>query len=464
VVSNLKTMEKYPRQIISSYGLMKANSFYCKPENYDELIDCINYGKASGLKINPTGSRQSFSNVCLVTDNISLDLKGLNNILNFVPEEFYITVQAGMLTTDLLSFLMPKGFTISALTGSPLNTIAGDISSDVNGKDSWKRGNFGENVIAMKVFRSNGDVMEITRISHPDLMDSIIAGLGLVAIIIEVTLRIITIPSMSLNTESVKCENLNHQLQTLDDLDNSANEFAYCWTDPFAPASNLGRGLCEKANFSSSLIKGNKQPESLRTRAIQKIPTTLFWAVFKFFDYKIFYQYAGYLKYHFAKKQTYRLVAFNEYQYPMINVLPSWNQKFVPKGFREWQILFPKESFVEAYSEILSFCQSQNFTPYVCAIRKHKPQSPYLSFSGDGYSMTINYDLNLYSTNQIEKVEQALIFKILKYKGRVYLSKFPFFSPQEVHKMYPNYHKFVTSKGHFDRIGLFWSNAAETLL
>ena len=458
-------MAKYPEYLLFSYALLSAKSFVCTPQNYDEILGCIDYAKNNSLKICVAGSRQSFSNVCLIKENISIDIRKLNNILNFDEENQEVTVQSGILTADLLIFLLSKGFILNGLTGSLQNTIAGEIASDVNGKDSWKNGNFGENVVGLKLITASGNILNIQKNEDPDTLNAVIGGLGLTGVIIEVTLKICCVSSLILRTQSIKVQNINELTEAMFSATKTEIDFAYCWTDPFAPRDFLGRGFCEVAAFDNAdekltareMLKGFKQ----KTK-IGPFKPEIFWALFRKIDFAIAYQIAGYAKFYLSRNKK-RKISFPEYQYPMVKIFPKWNLKYHPHGFREWQILFETENFEAAYKEVIRLCRTHKFTPYICAVRKHKKQTPFLSFAGNGFSMTVNYGMNDHPTERRIKFENELTRLVLDYKGKVYLAKYPFLSKQVVEKMYPQFSFFLDVKNKIDSENLFWSDAAESI-
>ena len=460
-------MEKYPEKIISSYGLLTARSYLCRPSSYEEIIECIKYAKANGLKINPAGSKLSFSDVCLLNGQISLDLTRLNKILHFDKEKAQITVQSGALTSQILATIMPEGFTLIGLTGSLGNTVGGDIANDVNGKDSWRNGHFGENVIFLKMITADGQINEYNRIHHPDIMNAVIGGMGLIGVITEVVLKLTLIPSFMIETSSVKVGNIDELVNTMNSLQQNDSDFAYCWTDPWAPEKSFGRGFCETARFIEN--KGAYPTENFLKgfggkKKIGPFSPGLFWSLFRKIDFPFFHRWVGYLKYYLPKIVSNKVVPFPAYQYPMLKYFPQWNLKYYPHGFREMQIFLPAEKFATGYRNILSFCRANNFTPYICAIRKHKKQTPFLSFSGDGFSMTLNYGLNDHSAKKIEAFETEIIQKIIEFGGKIYLGKFPFLNKPSLNKMYPDLDKFLSVKQQTDPDNLFWSDAAERML
>src|ERR1043165_1077533 len=234
---------RYPEQKVSSYGLIEVRSQVCTPRTYDDVVACIQYARNIVFKICPAGARLSFSNVCLIDKQISLNMRMLNQLVSLDVEKGEVTVQAGMLTTHLLAVIMPLGYTLVGLTGSLGNTIGGEIGNDVNGKDSWHAGNFGSNVLGLKVATGMGEIIDVDRQHNPEWCNAIIGGMGLTGVILEVRLKLKRIPSFVLRTNTGKCNNITALLSEMNNLDKSKTDFAYCWTDPWAPESSLGRGL-----------------------------------------------------------------------------------------------------------------------------------------------------------------------------------------------------------------------------
>ena len=63
-------------------------------------------------------------------------------------------------------------------------------SSDVHGKEHHKEGCFSENLVKLKLLVNKDEVIELSRISHPDLFRSTCGGMGLTGFIIEAELNV----------------------------------------------------------------------------------------------------------------------------------------------------------------------------------------------------------------------------------------------------------------------------------
>lgn len=457
----------YKQEYISSYGLMTANAWICKPVDYEDILHCFQFARSKGLKICPLGSGLSFSHVALLNQQIALDMTNLNDILRLDLENCTITVQAGTRITDILKLILPLNFTLVGLTGSLGNTIAGNISNDVNGKDSWKHGNFSANVIRMKIMFTSGEIKSIDRESDPDLFHAIVGGLGLIAVILEATLKLHVIPSLLVEKETVKCGNLEETIFQFEKLDSLKDELAYSWTDAYASEKNTGRGLFEKARFIESNQKINQEElkQMLTPKArIAGLKTEFFWKIIRNTYVSPLHQLAGYFKYHQPILNPKSTALFPSYQYPMVKYLPQWNLLFYPDGFREAQLLFPVSGFEKAYVELLGFCRKNKITPFICAIRRHKEQEGLLSFADNGYSLTLNYGLKGLSTERRNTIQKQLMELCLKHRGKVYLGKFPFLDHSDFRDMYAKSGQYLRIKKETDPDTLLWSDAASEFL
>ena len=157
-------------------------------------LSCINFAKKNNLKIAIKGGGNSFSGVNQYNEQLLVDVKNLNSIKSFDAENGIIQVESGLRIGNLLSTILPKNWNVVGLSGSLNDTIGGMISGNTHGKDSWKNGNFGHNVVSLKLLLADGKIIEINETSYPELFNGVIAGLGFLGIVFEVKLKLITNP------------------------------------------------------------------------------------------------------------------------------------------------------------------------------------------------------------------------------------------------------------------------------
>ncbi len=452
---------------ISANNFMEVDAFISQPKNSDEILDCIKNAKINNLQICSFGAPQSSSNVSTITKQIILDLTKLDNIIEFDWNKSTIIVQAGTRISTILRLVLPLNLTLVSITGFMKNTVVGNISNDVNGKDSWKNGNFSENVLSMKVILSSGEEREVSRENDPELFNAICGGLGLLVIIKEVTLKLKPIPSYYVDASTQKCANLEDQLNYFENISENSSDFAHSWIEPFAHKSNMGRGLFLEGKYSEVKHESNrKEVQKLLTPKthILGIRNNVFWGITRnFYTYPVHYM-ASKAKFHKPLMNPQKRMPLTKFQSPINDKFPNWNRIYLPKGFREFQFLFSSSVFPEAFETLMRFCNKNGIMPIVTGIRKHKSQETLLSFHGQGYSLLMNFGLANFSQAKIEWIQEHLIEICMRYNGKVYLGKFPFISSDAFKQMFPKHTEFIKLKKQLDPENMLWSDAASCFL
>ena len=116
-------MEPAAKTRIKAYGLDRSvASWVLCPETADDIGQCFEFAQARQLSICPVGARNSFGDVFLLGEHVSLDLTRLDRIVRFDPEAGIITVESGVRDVDVLALVMPFGWQLASISGSPTNT------------------------------------------------------------------------------------------------------------------------------------------------------------------------------------------------------------------------------------------------------------------------------------------------------------------------------------------------------
>ena len=78
-----------------------------------------------------------------------------------------------------------------------------------------ERGNFGEQVLSLKMINAEGKIIEIKKGSN-DLFLSVIGGMGLLGIIIEAKLKLFKIPSPYVEIKNISSKNITETIEILE--------------------------------------------------------------------------------------------------------------------------------------------------------------------------------------------------------------------------------------------------------
>ena len=454
------------KQTVACWGLNKSvQSWLLHPTNEEEVLECLQFAGQKKLSICPKGSGNSFGDVFLIRDHISLDITGFNKIKNFDPATGIIIVEPGVLLSEILGIVMPYKWFLVAVSGSIHTTVGGAIASNIHGKDSWKEGNFSNNIVSFKLLLADGSVRQVERAADAELFNCVVGGLGLIGVIIEATLQLKKISSLMLACETKRACDFEEIEKHL--YDNPNSNFVHSWIDAFANGKSTIKGITEVAIFAEGEdYPVEKFQKSLVSKTkIMMLSPEMFWRVFRVVWNPVFLHFLNSAKYNLSSLSPSRkkVVPFSRYQYPWA-ALPKSNLSSAPAGFMELQNLFPKQNAIKAFTELLHICKQFGRIPEVCGIKRFTKDAPYLSFSDDGLSISIDFTLNNFPEKKLEAFRQKLTETTLKYSGKTYLAKYPYMPQDAFKEMYPMYWKFKEVKTKYDPNRLFWSDAAERLL
>ena len=167
------------------------------PSSLDEISDGLNKAAENGLTVCPIGgaTRLSLGNPPVKYD-IALNLKQLNNIVEYRPSDLSITVQAGITLEKLQTKLSQSNqfLPISAPLASE-STIGGILAIGTSGPLNWLNGSIRDIVTGMKTVQSDGTITKsggqvMKNVSGYDMSRLHIGGLGTLGIISEVSLKV----------------------------------------------------------------------------------------------------------------------------------------------------------------------------------------------------------------------------------------------------------------------------------
>ncbi len=449
------------------YNAGKTCTVYT-PQSVSELSALLQRLKQEGNSASILGGRNSFGDVFLPASNECIDISGLNRSIAF--SESSVRVGSGVRSFELLEQLLERDLYLPAMTGSYLNTIGGDISANVNGKDSWKTGNYYYNIESVQLMCADGT---IARISNKDaeLFNAVVGGLGVAGIILEAELKLIKRESNNVLCQRIVTRNINDTIRAFEALKVEGVDFAYAWVDGISKGANFGKGAVEIAKF----VDGPRDIGLIGrvdNKKVYGLKDSFFWGAIRG-GWKVAHKlgldkaaFAAFnsMRYSWLKNATnMETKPFSTYQFPIAGLLPNWNKRFIPNGLQEIQCFFSFAVFEEAFRKLVECCSRFDVYPELCAIRRLKADDAYLSFSGDGLCVTIDYDCNNRDPEKLYKMQRALAETVIKYSGKIYLSKFPYLTAEECAAMYPKINAFKEVKKQLDPNGVFQSAASVRL-
>ena len=439
-----------------------SKSYVAKPKNIDDCLELISYSKSNGYTICPKGSGYSYADMILNNKEVLCDLTLMNSLIDWNPDTGVMVIEPGYRLHDALYIGLSDSWTLRACPGGMGITMAGALSSNVHGKDSWKVGNFGDQVIQFKLITSSGEILVVSRENNSELFNAVISGMGLLGIIIEITLQLSKVESPFVEVTTMPSNNLYSTISMLENA-KSDSDFSVAWVDSFSKGRNIGRGFVTTAKWIDAPQamdrKALKASLTKSTKIFDILPSRPTWSLAKPFFGPKSIKIANYANYHHKryKKRTSYTTLFPLYNF-MHNKIPDLESIYKPHGFYEFEPLLPRDNGEENLIKLLELGHKYSSESLLCAIKIHKADDFALSYSLDGYSIGIDIQRKSRKLENIKQYAHKIYNLTKEVGGKIYLSKDELILKELFVGMFENFDDFIRVKNKYDSVGLFQSD------
>lgn len=478
----LKGTEPIPRSmhwesVSSLVGSLQARSLVAYPESEADCRDAIFFCRRNGLSMCPRGGGYSYGDVILNDQNVLLDTSKMNRIRHFDREQGRMVVEPGVPLIDIIRRILPLRLALGAVPSESTVTVAGAVSTNVNGKDGWRVGQFGDQVLGLKLMLASGEVVDVDRRENAELFRAVIGGMGLLGVIVEVTLQFQRIPSPFLEIRRTPVRDLAELLQHLQQID-ARNDFAVVWVDTCARGDRLGRAVIHATSWVDSeataeelelQLAGSFRRLEKRLRQARLLSPLTGFVVASMMQAQKISVWTFNALYFFYSRLRQRLhtadnvESFLRYNFDASFVIPSAAAVCGPRGYTI-QVIVPRSCARSAIVETVRLCQSSPCLPAKLIMRLHRRDDYLISFSEDGYSLNLELHPKKRHVGRMNRFVEELIELVIAYDGKVHLAKDHVLNADQFRRLFPKYAEFLAIKQRLDPDELFQSDLYRRLL
>jgi FAD/FMN-containing dehydrogenase len=371
------------------------------------------------------GNGRSYGDSALAKNII--EVKPHNYFLGFDEQKGLLTVQAGVLLSEILESFVPRGWFLKVTPGTKLITIGGAIASDVHGKNHHVEGCFSECVESFKIMLADGVVVNSSKEENPELFLATCGGMGLTGVILEAQIYLKKINSKYIDQITIKTKNLRETFDAFEEY--SGSPYSVAWIDCLAKGDEIGKCLLMVGDFKddgdlSYTRKGGLSiPFNFPSFALNNYTVRAFnW---------LYYGKVG-------KRVSRQKVEIDTFFYPL-DAIGNWNRIYGKGGFTQYQCILPKEISYDGLKEILRTISDSGKGSFLAVVKLYgKENANYLSFPIEGYSLALDFKIEKGLFELLEELDKI----VLKYKGRIYLTKDVSVSRETFEQGYPDIKKF----------------------
>ncbi len=380
-----------------------------------------------GQTILPFGNGRSYGDNCLNEGGALLDMRSLDHFIEFNPNEGTLKCEGGVLFSELLDFLIPRGFFLPVTPGTKFITVGGAIANDVHGKNHHRAGNFGHHVLSFELLRSDGSRRVCSPGENPEYFYSTIGGMGLTGIITWAEFRVPRIETPVIYQETIKTENLT-EFFSLSQESESGFEYTVSWLDCLARGEKIGRGHFIRGNHAKvEELNGFEPKKRLKLSVPFQFPNH----TLNSFTIRAF----NTLYYHRQReREDCRLVGYDPFFYPLDSI-HGWNKIYGSRGFYQYQCVVPSDNDapIREILERISKSGTGSFLGILKTFGKI-PSIGMLSFPKAGVTLALDFPNEGQKTLSLF---QDLDKVVLAAKGTLYPAKDGRIPREIFHQNYP---------------------------
>ena len=160
----------------SLVGSIETLSLVARPTTVEQCCEALAHFRRNGMTVCACGAGRGYGDLALNDGQGLLDMSCVNRILDFDEEQKQITVEAGTRLIDIYEVIHHRLLTLPSSPTESHSSMAGAICANVNGKDAWRQGSFGHQVVRLKLMLADGEVLEIDRSN--ELFNAVVGGIG----------------------------------------------------------------------------------------------------------------------------------------------------------------------------------------------------------------------------------------------------------------------------------------------
>jgi FAD/FMN-containing dehydrogenase len=339
---------------------------------------------------------------------------------------------------EIIRLFIPKGWFMPVTPGTKFITVGGAIGSDIHGKNHHAKGTFSDHVYWFELITPNGNIVKCSKTENAELFALTCGGMGLTGLITKVCFQLQAVETSYIRQEAIKAKNLDDIMRIFEDSSSWTNSVA--WIDCLAKGKSLGKCIMTRGEFAkkSELNTAAQRKEPLKVHKEGKL--------FLPFDFPSFtinslsVKAFNFLYYNKQFKEVqHSIVHYETFYYPLDGIL-HWNRIYGKNGFTQYQFVLPPETSREGLIAIIEKIGERKMGSFLTVLKLFGVQDEnYIRFPKGGYTLAIDFKINPKVWKFLDELDEL----VLKYGGRVYLTKDVRMNYDMLVKSYPQAATFI---------------------
>jgi L-gulonolactone oxidase len=171
-------------------GNQRANPLKVhEPECESDIVAVVGYATALKQRVKVVGSGHSFTAIAVAPDHL-VKMTRYNKVVSIDAEKLEVTVESGIVISDLNKYLDKAGFAMPNLGDVTYQTISGALSTSTHGTGALRTG-LAAQITAFRLVIASGEVLSCSPTENTEVFHCGRVGLGALGVLSTITLRIV---------------------------------------------------------------------------------------------------------------------------------------------------------------------------------------------------------------------------------------------------------------------------------
>jgi len=452
-VGTRRWFDAAPRGVETSYEFVEgwgmaagAPARVLRPRSVEELARVFEAARRSGRKLALRGAGCSYGDASVTSDGDVLELGALARIRAWDPASGVADCEAGVTVEQLWKRSLPDGWWPRVVSGTMFPTLAGAAAMNIHGKNNYAVGTIGDAIREFDLVTPRGELLTCDRARHGEVFHAAIGGFGMLGVFTRLVVETKKVHSGELEVTGISVPGLAEALGEIEARRTSA-DYLVAWLDGFARGADLGRGLIHAARY---LEPGeDRQPEQTLSVRHQELPPSILgvpkseaWRALRLLNHDAGMAALNALKHRLgvleARRGPYRQ-AHAAFAF-LLDYVPNWKWAYGRRGGRgliQYQAFVPHARAHEVFREILRASQAAGHVPYLCVLKRHRPDPFWLTHACDGWSLALDFKVTPATRASLWRHARELTELVLAAQGRFYFAKDLVLGPDDARRMFP---------------------------
>lgn len=417
--------------ILTNWGLYPQKEVaFLQPENENQVLKCISENE----ELIARGNGRCYGDASLARKTVSIT--SLNKVIQFDDIKGTIECQSGILLSEMLTIIVPKGYFLPVTPGTKFITLGGAIAADIHGKNHHKEGAISNHVLSFEILNEAGQKLICSNDINSDLFWSTFGAMGTTGIILCAKIKLLPIETAYIKQVAIKARNIEHLFELFES--NRQYTYSVAWVDSLAKGKNLGRSILLLGEHAT--LQELNQPFLKNPLRVHRNPRLTVPFMFpNFFLNKWIIRTFNFLFYNKQLRSvTQNYLHYDTYFYPL-DVANSWNRIYGKKGFLQYQFVIPFSAGKHTLIELFKLISESGFGSFLTVLKEFGDGNDRAknSFPIKGYTFAMDIKISDGIFPFLDKLDKI----VSDHGGKIYIAKDARLSAGEFKKQYPQFDK-----------------------